>query len=122
MARHAGLLPGLLAVALLFASVHVFLGFVAPQPPTSAPSRRPGRGDIALRARGGARGGGPDIDGWIGEVTGGSGGLPDGAMKEYIMKWFWPAKDDFTGPGKTPGKKDHKKVFEILKDAFKKDP
>merc|ERR1711972_110559 len=45
------------------------------------------------------------------EVTGGSGGEPVGAMKEYIMKWFWKAADPFTGPGGQPGKKDHKKVF-----------
>merc|ERR1711933_643237 len=59
---------------------------------------------------------------WIAEVTGGSGGEPSGAIKEYIMKWFWRADDPFTGPGKTPGKKDHKTVFQTLKDLVKQGP
>merc|ERR1712194_587013 len=69
-----------------------------------------------------ARGGGPDIDSWIAEVQSGGGDLPTGAIKEYIMKWFWPAADPFTGPGGTPGKKDHKKVFEILKRVVQLGP
>ena len=77
----------------MLAPVHTFLGFVAPAPPMSAPWQRPGRSQVDLRASGGARGGGPDIDGWIAEVTGGGGDLPQGAMKEYNMKWFWPTAD-----------------------------
>ena len=73
MSRRAGLLPGLLLGAFVLASVHTFLGFVAPAPPMSAPWQRPGRSQVALRARGGARG-------WIAEVTGGGGDLPHGAM------------------------------------------
>eukprot|EP00449_Zooxanthella_nutricula_P013395 CAMPEP_0198506828 /NCGR_PEP_ID=MMETSP1462-20131121/11936_1 /TAXON_ID=1333877 /ORGANISM="Brandtodinium nutriculum, Strain RCC3387" /LENGTH=55 /DNA_ID=CAMNT_0044236057 /DNA_START=19 /DNA_END=182 /DNA_ORIENTATION=+ len=39
------------------------------------------------------------------------------------MKWFWPAADPFTGRGgAAPGKKDHAKVLEILKDCFAQGP
>ena len=81
------------------------------------PARRAG-GAVALRARGGA----PDIQAWYQETIKGSGGPPEGAIKEYILKWFWPASDPFTGPGKAPGKKDYTRVFEILKDCFRQGP
>merc|ERR1712084_95722 len=70
-------------------------------------SREVTHSHFSLQARGGARGGG---------------GEPSGAIKEYIMKWFWRADDPFTGPGKTPGKKDHKTVFQTLKDLVKQGP
>jgi len=121
MARSVGLLPVLVVGALLCATVNMFLGFVSPAPTQPSP-HQPMRSHVALRARGGARGGGPDIDAWIAEVTTGSGGEPVGAMKEYIMKWFWRADDPFTGPGKTPGKKDHKMVLQTLKDCVAQGP
>jgi hypothetical protein len=122
MARGVGVLPGLLLGALLFASAHVFLGFVSPIAPKSPASYQPAQNPIALRARGGARGGGPDIDAWIAEALGGSGGPPQGAIKEYVLKWFWRADEPFTGPGKAPGKKDHNTVYATLKDVVAQGP
>jgi len=111
-----------LALVALWKASTTFVGTpAASQVPTH--SRSLTDHQVALRARGGARGGGPDIDAWIAEVCTGGGGEPSGAIKEYIMKWFWPAADPFTGRGgAAPGKKDHKKVFEILKDAVAKGP
>jgi len=69
-----------------------------------------------MAARGGARGGGPDVDAWIAKVCTGGRGELSGAITESIMELFWPAADPFTGRGcAAPGKKDHKKVFEIPK-------
>mmetsp|Transcript_23100 Transcript_23100/g.64108 ORF Transcript_23100/g.64108 Transcript_23100/m.64108 type:complete len:219 (-) Transcript_23100:147-803(-) len=117
------LLPLLVAVgatvALVRLALPAFVGTAATPPRLPAPRAM---GAVALQARGGARGGAPDIEAWYQETIKGSGGLPEGAIKEYIMKWFWPAADPFTGPGGQPGKKDHKKVFAILQDCVAKGP
>jgi len=69
-----------------------------------------------MAARGGARGGGPDVDAWIEKVCTGGGCELSGASQESIMELFWPAADPFTGRGcAAPGKKYHKKVFEMPK-------
>jgi len=126
MARRGVLLPTAVAGAALVAVLRSAApAFVAPMVP-GAPAAGHVSSELVVRSPAvamQARGGGPDIEGWIAEVQSGGGGQPEGAMKEYIMKWFWPAKDPFTGMGgAAPGKKDHKKVFQILQDAVKLGP